>query len=127
LHFVKLLPGLTSLDLSGQQRTDSGLWFAAVTDAGLDSIASLRRLEELNLAGAKITDLGLAKLRALADLRELDLSRTQVTGQGLEALTGLPKLARLNLSSAPRIDQNSLPVLHSLKASVDLTDTRIAR
>jgi uncharacterized protein YjbI with pentapeptide repeats len=113
--------------VSGAQRTDSGLWFAAITDAGLDSVASLRHLEGLNLAGAKITDLGLAKLKGLVDLRELDLSRTQVTGKGLENLTGLPKLARLNLSNAPRVGPEALPVLQTLKASVDLTETKIAK
>ena len=54
LHFLKLLPGLTSLDVSGSQRTDSGLWLVALTDAGLEPIASLHRLEELNLGGTKI-------------------------------------------------------------------------
>ncbi len=71
--------------------------------------------------------MGLAKLKGLVDLRELDLSRTQVTGKGLENLTGLPKLARLNLSNTPRIGEDALPVLHTLKAAVDLTDTKIAK
>ena len=50
-----------------------------------------------------------------------------MTGKGLESLTGLPKLVRLNLSNASRIDQDALPVLHRLKASVDLTDTKIEK
>jgi hypothetical protein len=36
-------------------------------------------------------------------------------------------LARLNLSNAPRIGEDALPVLHALKAAVDLTDTKIAK
>ena len=66
-------------------------------------------------------------MRGLVDLRALDLSRTQVTGKGLENLAGLPKLSRLNLSNASRIGQDALPVLQTLKASVDLTDTKIAK
>jgi hypothetical protein len=39
----------------------------------------------------------------------------------------LPKLARLNLSNAPRIGEDALPALNTLKASVDLTGTKIAK
>ena len=77
-------------------------------------------MEELNLAGTKITDLGLAKLKGLVELRELDLSHTQVTAKGLENLAALPKLTRIALVGAPRIREDALPVLKTLKASVDL-------
>ena len=44
------------MDLSGAQRTDSGLWSASITDKGLETIGQLRNLRELNLLAAKITD-----------------------------------------------------------------------
>ena len=113
--------------MSGAQRTDSGLWSAAITDNGLETIESLRKLEELNLAGTKVTDLGVAKLKGLTELRDLDLSRTQVTAKGIESLTSLPKLTRLNLTGAPRIGADAEPALHTLKASVDLTGTKLER
>jgi internalin A len=118
---------LTSLDVSGAQRTDSGLWFVTVTDAGLEPIASLKRLEELNLGGTKITDLGLAKLKGLIELRSLDLSRTQVTGKGLENLAGLSKLTSLSLWKASRIGDDALPYLSALKnlKFLDVTETKI--
>lgn len=118
---------MTSLDVSGAQRTDSGLWSAAITDTGLETIEGLSHLQELNLSGTKVTDLGLAKLSGLKELRELDLSRTQVTAKGLENLAGLPKLERLNLTGTKRVGADALPVLAKLKASVDLTDTQIAK
>src|SRR5204863_475727 len=100
LGMLERLPNLRKLDL---------------TDAGLEPIASLHHLEELNLGGSKITDLGLAKLKGLTELRSLDLSRTMVTGKGLESLAGLPKLTSLSLWKASRIGDDALPYLAGLK------------
>ena len=111
LQFLKSLPDLTHLDISGSQRTDSGLWFVTVTDLGMEPVAGLKHLRELNLGGTGTTDLGLAKLKELSQLQSLDLSRTQVTPKGLETLLVLPRLEKLSLWKAPKIDDQAVPVL----------------
>src|SRR5207247_4465280 len=101
----------TRLNLSGIQRTDSGLWSVAVTDLNLDSIASLTQLQALNLGGEKITDLGLAKLKSLTELRFLDLSATQITDKGLQVLRRLHQLERLGLWKCQKIGDGAVSQL----------------
>lgn len=112
--FLKLAPGLTYLDLGGSQRTDSGLWSIGLTDHGLESVAALRNLEVLSVAGTKVTDAGLEHLRGLDRLRSLDLTRTQVTAKGLEQLASLKNLERLNLLGAKRINDDAASALERL-------------
>ena len=92
LNTLRTMTNLKSIDLSGAQRTDSGLWSATVTDRGLASLAHLAKLERLNLRGAKITDAGAGQLHVCGELRELDLGATQLSGKGLELLAELEKL-----------------------------------
>jgi hypothetical protein len=66
LAILSSLPRLKVLDLSGQQRTDSGLWRVAITDKGMAHVALLRTLETLNLAGASVSAQGLRKLASLS-------------------------------------------------------------
>src|SRR5262245_63898043 len=95
LPLLKSLPALKSLSVSGQQRTDSGLWSVAVTDFNVTQIAQIGRLEILDLGGTNLTDRGVAELARLKNLHTLDLHGTRVTGKGLAALSALPQLRRL--------------------------------
>ena len=73
LGFLRQMPQLEYLDISGQQRTDSGLWSLMVTETGMQSIASATDLRELRIGGSAVTTRGLEPLRALAKLERLDL------------------------------------------------------
>ncbi len=68
LPLLKSFPALRVLDVSGQQRTDSGLWSVAVTDFNIDSIAQIERLEVLDLGDTGVSDRGIAKLSQLKEL-----------------------------------------------------------
>ncbi|HEV3122224.1 MAG TPA: hypothetical protein VGY53_09985, partial [Isosphaeraceae bacterium] len=127
LPLLKALPALRELSVSGQQRTDSGLWSVAVTDFNVSNIAQLDQLEVLDLGETNITDRGLAELARLKNLRTLDLRGTRVTSKGLAALAGLPKLAHLKLWKAKGIDDAAVPVLLQMAAleTLELPETSI--
>ena len=86
------MPALTSLDLSGSQRTDSGLWSVSLTESGLATISTLKSLHHLRLNGIGISP------------------------RGLEQLNGLSKLDRLDLQSCARINDEAVPILKSFPA-----------
>ena len=58
-----------------------------MTDAGLEAIEPLARLDELHLTLTNVTDEGLLHLKSLPNLELLDLSSTKVTDVGLEQLS----------------------------------------
>ncbi len=117
INYVRLMPGLRRLDLSGTQRTDSGPWSVTLTDRGIDAIATLRQLEELNVRGAKLTSAGAAKLRALTALRALEIGDTQVTGADVAAVVaGMPGLQRLSLAGCSKVDDAAAEALASLQS-----------
>lgn len=89
LEFLREMPHLTYLDLSGAQRTDSGLWSITLTNEGVEAIATVADLSELNLAG------------------------TAISGNGLKKLESLPKLSRLTLQGCKRVGHDAAPVLSS--------------
>jgi len=94
LQVLRTLPQLESLDLSGKQRTDSGLWTLGTTDLGLDPIAMVSGLRELNLSGLGITSRGLSKLKPLAKLERLDLHGCKRVGnEAVPAVAALTALA----------------------------------
>jgi hypothetical protein len=97
------MPQLEVLDLSGKQRTDSGLWFLATTDIGMDPVA------------------------AVAGLRALSLSGLTVTPRGVERLRKLDKLERLDLHECKRLGDDVVPVLASMPGLkwVDLQDSAV--
>src|SRR4030095_4991575 len=84
LMVLRVLPQLVSLDVSGIQRRNSGVWQVSFTDLDLEFFSTFQRLEEMCLRGRKITDLGMAHLARMKNLRLLDLSETGVTSNGLE-------------------------------------------
>ena len=110
LPLLKSLPALKELSVSGQQRTDSGLWSVSVTDFNVGHIAQLPRLEVLDLGETNVSDRGIAELARLKNLHTLDLRATRVTSKGLAALSGLPKLRHLKLWKAKGIDDAAVPV-----------------
>lgn len=82
-----------------------------ITDAGLERLTGLKRLEELRLANCpKITDGGLAHLKELPNLRMLTLhqrhnARTMfITDAGLAHVAGLQQLQELRISRVPITD-----------------------
>ncbi|HET9708583.1 MAG TPA: hypothetical protein VFP39_09815 [Gemmatimonadales bacterium] len=86
---------LTDLETSGQ-----------LTDAGLARLARRARVTRLNLGdGRRLTDDGLQALAELDGLEELELGgpSCKITDRGLEPLRQLTSLRRLELSWAPRI------------------------
>jgi Leucine-rich repeat (LRR) protein len=113
LPLLKLLPSLRELDISGRQRTDSGLWGMALTDFNLDHIVQLEQLKSLNVGETAITDRGAGQLAAMRNLETLDLHGTSVTARGMAALVDMPNLRRLRLWRAKGIDDSAIP--HFLK------------
>jgi len=93
LQVLRGMPQLRVLNLSGRQRTDSGLWFLGTTDLGLDPVAAVVELRELNLSGLGVTGRGMEKLKALAKLERLDLHGCKRVGD--EAVPFLAQLAGL--------------------------------
>lgn len=83
-----------------------------VTDAGLDHLTGLVRLEHLNLMGQKITDVGLERLKGLTNLKRLFLSGEGITDAGLEHLNGLTQLQWLHLFET-KVTPTRLAVLKS--------------
>jgi internalin A len=93
LQFLRQVPGLTSLDVSGSQRTDSGLWSVSMTEAAIDSIATLRNLQELRLGGSPASSRWLEKMKGLKKLERLSLQDSRRLGNDgsvvLATFTGL--------------------------------------
>ena len=98
VEVLRAMPNLTHLDISGKQRTDSGLWFVGVTDIGLDPVASLTKLESLNLSGAQVSAKGIEKLQVLRQLKRLDLhGAKRVADNIVPVLTAMPALSWVDL------------------------------
>lgn len=72
---------------------------SSATDTGLAHIGRLARLKKLDLSGSKVTDEGLVHLRGLTGLQQLDLSGTGITDAGLVHLAGLTGLQALDLAN----------------------------
>ncbi|HRQ90957.1 MAG TPA: ribonuclease inhibitor, partial [Bacteroidia bacterium] len=57
-----------------------------ITDAGLDALKGLERLEYLNLYGTQVSDAGLQKLAGLKNLKKLFVWQTKATDAGAAKL-----------------------------------------
>jgi len=98
MQVLRSLPGLTKLDVAGRQRTDSGLWSVAVTDLALEPVATLAELRELNLAGTQVTARGLETLAALKKLEKLNLYGAKRIGDdAMPRLAAMPALRWVDL------------------------------
>jgi hypothetical protein len=69
-------PTVTRLGLSGTH----------VTDGGLESLSSLKKLVGLFLGKTEVTDNGLKHLYGLTNLTRLDLRETNVSDEGVMAI-----------------------------------------
>ena len=70
-----------------------------ITDAGLETLGTLKRLEHLDLEDNQLSDEGGAHLANLQSLRVLNLSRNvSITDASIEALSGLTDLRILTLT-----------------------------
>src|SRR5207248_8651962 len=102
LRKLMQLPYLRDLDLSLTRITDQGmqelknlpgivnlsLYFAEyVTDEGLAAIKGWRKLQRLNVHGAKVTDTTLDHISGIPTLESLNIGSAMVTDIGLERLT----------------------------------------
>ena len=117
LAHVARLPRLTALDLEGCDGvSDSSCTTLAsiptlrglslmktafekqrVSNAGLEKLTALSKLERLTLAGNAVNNDGLRLLSRFPDLRELDLSILAVNDEGLAHLPEVKKLEWLNV------------------------------
>jgi hypothetical protein len=84
-----------------------------VTGDGLANIAGLTRLQVLYLDGTRVTDAGLEHLKGMSRLQELYLNDTEVTDVGLERLKGLTSLQMLSLHNT-RVTNAGLAHLRGL-------------
>jgi hypothetical protein len=106
MQLLRQLPQLTYLDLSGSQRTDSGLWSVLLTDKGLDSVATLTELRELRVGGTSVSVRGLEKLKALSKLERLDLQRCKRVGDdAVPVLSSFKKLRVLDIKDTSITEQ----------------------
>lgn len=84
-----------------------------LSDAGVEALARLPRLQGLRLLGRPgaepgITDASLTILGRLGPLRGLNLTCGRFTARGLDALKGLPQLADLELGEFATMDDAAL-------------------
>jgi hypothetical protein len=78
---------------------------AQINDESLVDLAGLPNVERLSLSyNPKISDAGLQHLAPLKKLESLDINDTGITDDGLHWLTALPKLQELNISSTAVTD-----------------------
>ncbi len=108
---IKDYTQLKKLEIWGRLVTDAGMenlkgltrlqeldfgGCAGVTDAGLQHVKQLTQLQKLRL-GIQTTDAGLEHVKGLTQLKDLDLSDTKVTDAGLQHLKGSTQLTKLDL------------------------------
>ena len=120
LHALRQIPGLTYLDLSGRQGTDSNIWSVNMTDAGLDSVLTLKALRELRLGCSEI---GVGT----EGIRFATVSSMNVSASWLQRMKALPKLERLMLPGCTRVDDDAIPVLAAWPSlrEIDLKGTTV--
>ncbi len=68
-----------------------------ITDAALEQISGMRRLERLTLSRTAVTDEGIPHLGGLPDLRYLNLYGSPVTDESLDVIGMFPALERVYL------------------------------
>ena len=88
LQALRQMPGLTHLDLSGRQGTDSNVWAIAMSDSGLDAVLSLKELRDLRF-GCTFVGVGVEGSRFAT------VSAMSVNTRWLEKMKSLKKLERL--------------------------------
>lgn len=74
----------------------------SITDAGLDHLRGMTKLEQVHLRGPGFTDAGLRKLRGSRELRSLSSKNAKFTDEGLRELSQHSKLQDLHLYADTR-------------------------
>lgn len=74
------------------------------TDVGMEYLAHLQQLEELNIAWSNVTDAGFRHVSNLSRLRRLSVQHTKITDAALANLSGLTDLEVLELNQAGMTD-----------------------
>jgi hypothetical protein len=86
-----------------------------VSDNGLERLKRAKQLRSLNLDTVAITDSGIKHLQSLTELRTIVLWRTSITDSGLAHLSTLPHLESLGLDGT-RITDTGMDHLGKLPA-----------
>ena len=94
-HVARTCPSLNRLSLARTR----------CTPAILDSIAQLKQMRDLSLAGLPFGDEHLEPLLGLSNLERLDLAQTRVGDSGLARLERLTRLLMLNLDGTAVTDR----------------------
>ena len=90
------LEHVTALNLAGSRE---------VTDDGLQQLASMPQLQDLDLTGGKLTDRGLAVLQHLRDLRQFEMTwQGGISDAGVAHLRHCDRLEHVNLMGSPTGD-----------------------
>jgi len=116
LENLKALPHLKRLVLDCAPQT-------LVTDASLENVKGLAKLEYLSLMSRNISDAGFDHFKGLVQLKDLSVVGTTVTDAGLESLQGLAKLENLWLDSPNITDAG----LDRFKGLIQLKRLRLSR
>lgn len=127
---VVRLKRLGSLDLTGCRISDDDLAElvplslgqihlaeTAVTDVGMEHLATMKTLSLVNIEDTQIGDEGLAKIVTLPRLGDLRLKGSQVTDQGLNRLSSVPNLWRLSIGGSSISDESLKHLTGLLKLS----------
>ena len=96
LFWLKFLPRLRRVNLSGN----------GITDAGLKHLFDCRQLTDVSFGGTAVTDAGLAQLQHLPSLTGLHLVNNRISADGirrLNAVKGLTSLSWLSPIDAERL------------------------
>lgn len=112
-HFLAL-PNLSGLDLSQ----------SLITDAGLETIARIAKLNNLKLFRVNISDAGVAALAEAPNLGILNLDATPITGRALETISTFPKIRSLTLNGT-NVDAAGLAALQNLPSLNSLHIVRL--
>jgi len=101
---IEKLGGRVTIDENSPDKPVIGvdLEHTRVTDAGLEHLKGLTKLQTLDLQGTSVTDAGLEHLKGLVRLKELDLSRSKVTAEGVKRLR--QRLPNCEIMWEPRSD-----------------------
>jgi len=83
-----------------------------VKGPGLNELAHLSRLEELDLTKSAITDEGLTHLRGIQKIKRLSLARTKVSDQGVIQLQQMNHLQELDLEDTKVTDMSFQYLIH---------------
>ncbi len=130
------LPRLESVAFGRAKVTDADLAYLArcpklisicscnaqpgITDAGIEHVKKLTRLERLELKGPNITDVGLTHLAGLTALESLSLEGARVSGSGLRNLTKCSRLKSLSIESQDLVlDDQTIKTLGEIKSLVN--------